>query len=94
MDQHSLYEFLHQDNLHNIISNNQYKLPALQQGYGLVLTPGFFRFYSLFAVLYTLSEVNCLKVTHCCGSSAGALVSGFLAAGKLYFHSHSPFVLY
>ena len=61
--------------------NGKNLLPPLPTGYGLVLTPGFFRFYSLFGALYALTETNLLKVTHCSGSSAGALVATFFASG-------------
>ena len=71
----SLSEFLHRT------SNDSNIAPILENGYGLVLTPGFFRFYSLFGVMYALTEANLLKVTHCSGSSAGALVATFFASG-------------
>jgi len=67
-------------NINNLICKNGELIDY--NGYGLVLTPGFFRFYSLFGCLFALHEVNLLKVTHASGSSAGALVAGILASGK------------
>lgn len=49
--------------------------------YALALSPGFFRFYALMGVLCELEESKSIRVTHVSGSSAGALVGGFLAAG-------------
>jgi len=49
--------------------------------YGLALSPGFFRFYSHFALLHAFTEADLLHVTHASGSSAGAMVAGHLAAG-------------
>jgi hypothetical protein len=58
-------------------------LPHLlsQDSYALCLTPGFFRFYSEIGLLEALDESGFLKVSHITGSSAGALVGAFLAAG-------------
>jgi predicted patatin/cPLA2 family phospholipase len=58
-------------------------LPHLlsQDSYALCLTPGFFRFYSEIGILEALDESGFLKVSHVTGSSAGALVGAFLAAG-------------
>jgi len=53
----------------------------LQEEYALALSPGFFRFYALMGVVQALDENRCLRITACAGSSAGALVSGFLASG-------------
>lgn len=52
-------------------------------GFALALSPGFFRFYAHIGILQALEEADCLKVSHVTGSSAGALVGAFLAAGKL-----------
>lgn len=49
--------------------------------YALCLSPGFFQFYSEMGFLHALQEANSLNVTHVSGSSAGAIVGGFLAAG-------------
>lgn len=72
------------NNIFNIINDysNEFINTINFDGYGLVLTPGFFRFYCLFGFIYSLNELNLLKVTHCSGSSAGALVTGVLAAGN------------
>lgn len=51
------------------------------QEYGLALSPGFFRFYALMGVLHEFEISECLKPSHIAGSSAGALVGGFYAAG-------------
>ncbi len=51
------------------------------EDYALALTPGFFRFYAHIGVLQALEECNCLRPSHIVGSSAGALVGAFLAAG-------------
>ena len=53
------------------------------EDYALALTPGFFGFYGHIGVLKALEETNCLRPSHVSGSSAGALVGGFLSAGKL-----------
>lgn len=53
----------------------------IAEEYALALSPGFFRFYAHMGVLCGLEEGNALRATHVCGSSAGALVGGFLAAG-------------
>lgn len=50
--------------------------------YALCLTPGFFRFYAHVGILHALEECDLLKPRYVTGSSAGALVGGFLAAGK------------
>lgn len=50
--------------------------------YALCLTPGFFRFYAHVGILHALEECNLLKPKYVTGSSAGALVGAFLAAGK------------
>ena len=47
----------------------------------MALSPGFFRFYALTGVLYAFEEKLCLHPTHISGSSAGAMVGGFYAAG-------------
>ena len=52
------------------------------EDYALALTPGFFGFYGHIGVLKALEETNCLRPSHVSGSSAGALVGGFLSAGK------------
>lgn len=55
--------------------------------YALALAPGFFKFYLQMGVLHGLeaysasSKCDVFKVTQCSGASAGALISGFLAAG-------------
>lgn len=67
------------ENISNLV--NKTGEVVQMDGYGLVLTPGFFRFYSLFGCLFALYETNLLKVTHASGSSAGALVAGILASG-------------
>lgn len=46
-----------------------------------VCSPGFFRFYSHIGALHALEEQDVLSPSHLAGSSAGALVAGFLAAG-------------
>ena len=51
------------------------------EDYGLALAPGFFCFYAEMGVLHAFEEQSCLRPTHVSGSSAGALVGGFLAAG-------------
>uniref|UniRef100_A0A7S3M752 PNPLA domain-containing protein n=1 Tax=Spumella elongata TaxID=89044 RepID=A0A7S3M752_9STRA len=51
------------------------------EDYALALTPGFFGFYGHIGVLKALEETNCLRPSHVSGSSAGALVGGFLSAG-------------
>jgi predicted acylesterase/phospholipase RssA len=53
-----------------------------QETYALSLTPGFFRFYAEIGILEALEEADCLKVSHVTGSSAGALVGAFVAAGS------------
>eukprot|EP00428_Durinskia_dybowskii_P080360 CAMPEP_0170423826 /NCGR_PEP_ID=MMETSP0117_2-20130122/37217_1 /TAXON_ID=400756 /ORGANISM="Durinskia baltica, Strain CSIRO CS-38" /LENGTH=215 /DNA_ID=CAMNT_0010682625 /DNA_START=24 /DNA_END=667 /DNA_ORIENTATION=+ len=58
--------------LHQILSS---------EDYALALTPGFFRFYAHIGILQALEERGCLRPSHVSGSSAGALVGGFLAAG-------------
>ena len=45
------------------------------------MSSGFFRFYAHMGVLHALEENNCLRVRSCSGSSAGALVTAFLASG-------------
>jgi NTE family protein len=45
------------------------------------LSCGFFRFYAHMGVLHALEENSSLNVKSCSGSSAGALVAGFLASG-------------
>lgn len=49
--------------------------------YALCLSPGFFRFYAHIGILHALEESNLLKAKYVTGSSAGALVGAFLAAG-------------
>jgi NTE family protein len=49
--------------------------------YALCLSPGFFQFYSEMGFLHALQEADALHATHVSGSSAGAIVGGFLAAG-------------
>lgn len=49
--------------------------------YSLCLSPGFFRFYALMGVVEALDQNHCLNVKAVSGSSAGALVGGFLASG-------------
>ena len=51
------------------------------EDYALALTPGFFRFYAHIGVLKALEETGCLRPSAVAGSSAGALVGGFLASG-------------
>ena len=51
------------------------------EDYALALTPGFFRFYAHIGVLKALEECQCLQPSAIAGSSAGALVGTFLAAG-------------
>jgi NTE family protein len=53
--------------------------------YALCLSPGFFRFYAHLGILHALEESDLLNVSHVTGSSAGALVGAFLAAGIDYF---------
>jgi hypothetical protein len=67
--------------LHQILSS---------EDYALALTPGFYRFYAHIGVLQALEERGCLRPSHVSGSSAGALVGGFLAAGKLVVHDALP----
>ena len=50
-------------------------------GYALSLSPGFFRFYALMGVIEALHDNQCLQAKSVSGSSAGALVGGFLASG-------------
>ena len=50
-------------------------------GYALCLSPGFFRFYALMGVIEALHDNKCLAAKSVSGSSAGALVGGFLASG-------------
>jgi hypothetical protein len=59
--------------LHQILSS---------EDYALALTPGFYRFYAHIGVLQALEERGCLRPSHVSGSSAGALVGGFLASGE------------
>lgn len=62
----------------------QYLLRQLLEGkeFALALAPGFFCFYCHCGFLSALDELGLLGgVTHIAGSSAGALVGGFLAAG-------------
>lgn len=54
-----------------------------KEQFSICLQPGFFRFYAHIGVLHALKEKNCLNVRHVTGSSAGALVGVFLAAGRL-----------
>lgn len=61
--------------LHQILSS---------EDYALALTPGFFRFYAHIGILQALEERGCLRPSHVSGSSAGALVGGFLASGTQY----------
>jgi hypothetical protein len=51
------------------------------EDYALALSPGFFQFYAHIGILHALDEAGCLRVSHITGSSAGALVASFLAAG-------------
>lgn len=53
----------------------------LDDDYALCLSPGFFCFYAEMGIVNALRSVNLLHVTHLSGSSAGALVASFLAAG-------------
>jgi predicted acylesterase/phospholipase RssA len=64
------------------VSLTEFLQNEIESGYGLALSPGFFCFYSHVGFLHALAEANLLHVTHASGSSAGAMVSGFLAAGK------------
>jgi len=57
----------------------------LRDEYALCLTPGFFRFYAHIGVLHALEDFGCLNVSHITGSSAGALIGVFLAAGEVLF---------
>lgn len=59
----------------------------LSNEFALALSPGFFRFYAHIGFLHALQEAGVLgndekRITHVSGSSAGAIVGGFLAAGK------------
>lgn len=54
---------------------------VLSEPYALCMSPGFFKFYTYVGILCALEEEGLLDVTHVAGSSAGALVGGFLAAG-------------
>lgn len=58
--------------LHQILSG---------EDYALALSPGFFRFYAHIGILQALEERGCLRPSHVTGSSAGAMVGGFLASG-------------
>jgi NTE family protein len=49
--------------------------------FALSISPGFFRYYCYIGILHALEDMDCLHPTHISGSSAGALVGGFLAAG-------------
>lgn len=49
--------------------------------YAISLSPAFFRNYCYIGVLHAMEDAQCLRVTHVSGSSAGALVGGFLASG-------------
>lgn len=49
--------------------------------YALCLSPGFFRFYAHTGVLHGFQQHGALRATHVSGSSAGAMVAGFFAAG-------------
>lgn len=51
--------------------------------YALAISPGFFCFYCQVGALHAMEEAGMLRVTHCSGSSAGALVTGFLSSGML-----------
>ncbi len=51
------------------------------QQYGLALSPGFFGFYAHIGALHALSDHHMLNVSCVSGSSAGALVGGYLASG-------------
>jgi len=54
---------------------------VLSEPYALCMSPGFFKFYTYVGILAALEEEGLLNVTHVSGSSAGALVGGFLATG-------------
>jgi len=53
----------------------------LNRDYALGVSPGFFRFYAYMGILHALQDTGTLRPSHVSGSSAGALVCGFLAAG-------------
>ncbi len=55
---------------------------VLSEPFALCMSPGFFKFYTYVGILCALEEEGLLNVTHVSGSSAGALVGGFLAAGQ------------
>lgn len=70
--------------LHRVLSS---------EDYALALTPGFFGFYGHIGVLKALEETNCLRPSHVSGSSAGALVGGFLSAGRYFLLTDQPAVI-
>lgn len=54
----------------------------LSKPYSLAMAPGFFRFYAHIGCLDALADMGLLNVKEVAGASAGALVAGFLSAGK------------
>ena len=58
--------------LHDLLSSNEF---------AIAMSPAFFRYYCYIGVLHAMEDAHCLRVTHVSGSSAGALVGGFLASG-------------
>mmetsp|Transcript_17735 Transcript_17735/g.29893 ORF Transcript_17735/g.29893 Transcript_17735/m.29893 type:complete len:368 (+) Transcript_17735:39-1142(+) len=60
------------------------------ENYALALAPGFYRFYAHIGILLAFEEAGCLRHTHVTGSSAGALVGGFLASGMKPSEMVSP----
>jgi NTE family protein len=56
-------------------------LSAAQSGFALAMAPGFFRKFMYVGTLQAMEESNLFNLKAVGGSSAGAIVSGFLACG-------------
>ena len=55
--------------LRSLVSSKPYKI---------AFAPGFFRKFAYTGALVALEEAGCLNIRASCGSSAGAIVTGFL----------------
>lgn len=65
-----------------VLNRNLLRSLLLENDFSLALAPGFFCFYAHIGFLHALEELGLLaRVTSVAGSSAGALVGGFLASG-------------
>jgi NTE family protein len=49
--------------------------------YALALGPGFFCFYAQLGILCALEELKIFHPSHVSGSSAGAIIGGFISSG-------------